>query len=241
VRGIGHYTRSNVPGSAPGFAYRGLEIFGLSPSIHEKIAEYATTYLPKGSRILDLGCGSGALCARLSDIGFYPMGCDALPDTFKLHGEVPFFVADLNSDFSQDATKQLDAICATEVIEHLENPRHFIRQCKALLKNGGKIFITTPNVDSPMAKAYLTRTGRFWMFSEGYYEGVGHITPIPKWVLSKALTEAGFKILSVDSIGDWGRLIDWWKMRMLAWMFRQIEIEPQERGQILLVAAELQS
>src|ERR1700722_4917287 len=108
----------------------------------------------------------------------------------------------MNSTFSESISDRFGAITATEVIEHMENPRHFLRQCRKLLKAGGKIFISTPNIDGTMAKAYYVRTGNFWMFSDEYYNSVGHITPISKWLLLKSLEEAGFRVSKVDSFAD---------------------------------------
>ncbi len=241
VRGVNRYTRANQSSGLPAAQYRGLEIVGIDASLHEKIAEYALAYLPSGSEILDVGCGSGALCARLSDSGFSPTGCDALSESFKLHGQIPFFPVDLNSDFSETIPGKFDAISATEIIEHLDNPRHFLLQCRKLLKDSGKIFITTPNIDSPMAKAYYVRTGTFWMFSDEYYNGVGHITPISRWLLLKALGEVGFQVLRVDSLADWGSFFDWWKMRMIAWAFKRMAATADEQGKILAVAAGLKN
>jgi cyclopropane fatty-acyl-phospholipid synthase-like methyltransferase len=239
VRGADRYTRFGESSDLPPVHYRGLEVLGLGPEIHEKIADYAASSLPVGSRVLDLGCGSGALCLRLSDAGFATTGCDALADSFKLHGQVPFFAADLNSDFSKVFSDKFDAISATEIVEHIENPRHFFRQCRALLKDSGKLFLTTPNIDSPMAKAYFVRTGHFWMFSDGDYDGVGHITPISKWLLLKSLQEAGFRVRRLESVGDWGKFSEWWRMRLVASLFKGVATTPDEEGQILTVAAEL--
>jgi 2-polyprenyl-3-methyl-5-hydroxy-6-metoxy-1,4-benzoquinol methylase len=239
VRGIDRYTRANASDELPAQHYRGLEILGLSPALHEKVAAFAVSGLTPGSRILDLGCGSGALCLRLADAGFAVTGCDALAESFKLHGQIPFVATDLNTDFAKAFPAKFDAISATELIEHVENPRHFLRQCRALLNDGGKIFLTTPNIDSAMAKAYYVRTGNFWMFSDGDYEGVGHVTPISKWLLLKSLQEAGFSVRTLESIGDWGSFSDWWRMRLVASIFRKMAINPEEEGQILAVAAEL--
>jgi hypothetical protein len=120
----------------------------------------------------------------------------------------------------------------------MENPRHFLRQCRLLLKEGGKIFITTPNIDSMMAKAYYVRTGTFWMFSDDYYHSVGHITPVSKWLLSKSLEETGFRVSETGSFAGWGSFRSWWKAKTMAWLFRMVSALPVEEGQILMVVAE---
>jgi 2-polyprenyl-3-methyl-5-hydroxy-6-metoxy-1,4-benzoquinol methylase len=241
VRGREFYLRAPGKIDDDQYQYRGLRMHGNSPNLHAKMAEYAQSYLAPGSKILDLGCGTGALCLRLSDSGFSAAGCDGVSESFKLHGQVPFFSVDLNSNFSEVFPDKFDAITATEIIEHVENPRHFLRQCRNLLNDGGKIFITTPNIDSPMARAFYVRTGNFWLFTDRLYHSVGHITPVSKWVLLKAMDEAGFQVLKVESLADWGGFFSWWKLRLIALLFKVISTSHDEPGQIMAVAGQLKS
>jgi len=56
----------------------------------------------------------------------------------------PDIKADLNKDFNF-TKKKFDTIIASEIIEHMDNPLHFLIECKKLLKNKGVIILTTPN------------------------------------------------------------------------------------------------
>ena len=140
VRGSSRFTRAepDIPTDVP--QYRGLEVIALTGEVHEKIAQYASRFLNRGDRVLDLGCGSGALCLRLADLGFATTGCDGLSEAFKLHGSVPFYATDLNGPFADVFPEKFDGIVAKEIIEHVEYPRKFIRQCRKLLKPGGNCF-----------------------------------------------------------------------------------------------------
>ena len=40
---------------------------------------------------------------------------------------------------------QFDAVVASEVVEHVENPALFVRTCCSLAKEGGSILVTTEN------------------------------------------------------------------------------------------------
>jgi len=66
--------------------------------------------------------------------------------SFKL-SDVPFIQADLNEPFAFG--RRFDCIVASEIIEHLENPRHFLRECA---KVADVVVITSPNTDSPASK-----------------------------------------------------------------------------------------
>lgn len=42
-------------------------------------ASYVATLLPPGARVLDAGCGTGRVTARLAELGYDAVGCDADP------------------------------------------------------------------------------------------------------------------------------------------------------------------
>ena len=76
--------------------------------------------------------------------------------------------ADLNSDWPIP-THYVDFGFALEVIEHVENPRHFFRQMKRITKPGGHIFITTPNNHSLSSKLTFLLRGQHRYFQEASY------------------------------------------------------------------------
>lgn len=61
----------------------------------------------------------------------------------------PDVVADLNKDFQNCFDMQFDTIVTSEVIEHLDSPLNFLKRCKMILKDNGRIILTTPNAMSP--------------------------------------------------------------------------------------------
>ena len=178
------------------------------------------------------------MCLRLKDLGFSPTGCDIVPENFRLHGRVSFSILNLNHPLPEEIVEAFDCVVATEVIEHLENPRHLLRQCFRALRPGGVLFISTPNIDSPLSKALYIRTGDFRWFGDAEYKQDGHITPIHRRVLEKALGEAGFVDVQIESVAP---LVvprfSWWKMRLLAWLVTKVSAERLLEGDILIVEA----
>jgi cyclopropane fatty-acyl-phospholipid synthase-like methyltransferase len=193
------YIRRAAEGSSAN-SYKGLLIHAL-PGLHQLVAEKAVAYLPPGAKVLDLAAGSGAMCQRLLDLGFRVSATDFVRANFRVDN-VPFFEADLNESFAATHADRYQGIIACEIIEHLENPRHFARQCFQLLSPGGRMVLTTPNVDSPASKASFLRFGTFYWFDDERYDIDGHITPLTQWQLDKAFTEAGFCFLWKGSFGD---------------------------------------
>src|SRR5438128_1471300 len=97
--------------------------------------------------IADVGTGQGALAVELARLGFDVYACDADVNAFRAGGveRIGFAAADLNGRFPYP-DERFDVVCAVEIIEHLENPRHFLRECQRTLKRGGLMVVTTPNI-----------------------------------------------------------------------------------------------
>src|SRR5262245_28978117 len=78
--------------------YKGLTVHAF-PGLHDFVAERIVEVLSPGAAILDLGAGSGAMSARLADLGFAVTAMDVVPENFRLHDSVPFIEANLNDAF----------------------------------------------------------------------------------------------------------------------------------------------
>lgn len=113
---------------------------------------------PRG-RLLDVGAGSGALAARLKQLGFQVSACDLFADQFQAPG-IPFTVANASETLPfPDAG--FDAITCLETIEHLEDQFRFARECARILAPGGRLLITTPNILSLASRWQYFWTGFF--------------------------------------------------------------------------------
>src|SRR5207253_1620067 len=98
-----------------------------APGTHEAAAAIVTRHVAKDARVLDLASGTGAFLARLRDLGYANLDAVELNvDGFRLDGVTPRPV-DLNSTFADQLPHQYGLISAIEIIEHLDCPRHFLR------------------------------------------------------------------------------------------------------------------
>lgn len=217
--------------------YGGLRIHALE-GVHELVGSVAARVFEAGSSILDLASGSGAMCLRLKDIGLHPTGSDLVEENFRLLQAIPFINANLNQDFPAELADSFDGITAIEIIEHLENPRHFLRQCFSILKPGGYLILTTPNIDNAFSRATWVRLGYFRRFSQREYRQDGHITPLPLMVLRNAMTEAGFRIVKETSVGEREISRSWWKMSALAALLKMLDSCDTPQKEILIVLAQ---
>lgn len=126
--------------------------------------------IPENRKILDLGCGCGNLSKKLLE----QKGKVTSVDIEKNYKHTR--IRNLNNDFNLE--DKYDFILALELIEHLENPRHFLRQCKKLINKNGQIIISTPKIDGIKQRLYFLFRKTLFGFRDCDYEISGHINPM---------------------------------------------------------------
>lgn len=178
----------------------------ILPAVRREIRQ-----LPRGSIVVDLGCGNGSLLGHLQDFGFQLYGFDSsvsgLAQARNAYPEITFIQADLTSTFSTHwLAGRCDAIVSTEVIEHVFLPRLLAANCYRLLKPGGKLIISTP-YHGYAKNLILALTGKLDSHFTALWD-YGHIKFWSKRTLRKLLEEAGFVI---EAFRGLGRLPFLWK------------------------------
>ncbi|MBP6002883.1 MAG: class I SAM-dependent methyltransferase [Pyrinomonadaceae bacterium] len=139
---------------------------------HEAIHETVERILSKtpNGRLLDIPAGEGALAQRLKRIGYDVACCDLYPDIFRLDGvEIRSGNMDSRLPYS-DA--EFDAIVCVEGLEHIANPTNAIAEFSRMLKPGGHLIVSVPNIMNIEERLK-------WLFN-GY---TSHFKPLSKPVL----------------------------------------------------------
>jgi 2-polyprenyl-3-methyl-5-hydroxy-6-metoxy-1,4-benzoquinol methylase len=182
-----------------GRTYKGIYIHaapGLHESVSEKIRLSPTTL---GKRILELGCGSGALTQRLSDEGFEVRAVDLELDGFQADAEAD--AMDLNDDFADRlCDRNYDLIVAIELLEHLENPHHFLRQIVKLMTPDTRLWMSFPNLHLYMSTWKFLRDTSFISWNIHHYWKTGHQTVLPGWLFEQHLKKAGLAVEDKDFV-----------------------------------------
>lgn len=168
------------------------------------------------SKILDAGCGGGALVSALSrKYGFKKniFGFDAsksgielakksfsdLADNFLIHSAY-------ESKLPSNIPQKYDLIISMEVIEHLYSPETYLQNINRWLEDGGYLILTAPyhGYLKNMLIAFLNKSDKHYdPLSEG-----GHIKFFSKKKLYRLLKDNGFKPLRFYGSG---RLTYLWK------------------------------
>jgi 2-polyprenyl-3-methyl-5-hydroxy-6-metoxy-1,4-benzoquinol methylase len=100
--------------------------------------------------------------------------------------DVNFIQCDLNDDFGHYPGK-FNIIVTSEVIEHIENPRHFLRQIDSLLHSNGHLLLSTPNIESITSILNFIIRGHHGAFGPRNYPA--HITPLATWDIKNIVSE----------------------------------------------------
>lgn len=142
------------------------------------------TYLTKASRILDVGCGKAIFLSFLKERGYSNLfgielsrdEIDFAKKTFDLDIEYATIENYSGGDF--------DAAVLIAMIEHYTNPKESLAAVRRSLKDGGILFISTPNV-----KRMILRKGvsNYFKFVHTYYFSLE--------TLKSIVQQSGFEIL----------------------------------------------
>ena len=156
----------------------------------------------RGGKILELGAGKGALSARLAALGYQVTAADFDPAGFlapgipcqKIDVEKPFPIPDGSFDF----------LVGIELIEHLENHFAFVRECGRVLKPGGYLLLSPPNLLNLASRMKYLLTGFFSLCQRpnSEFERIRlyqHINPANYYNLRYILHTNNFRIQSVKT------------------------------------------
>jgi 2-polyprenyl-3-methyl-5-hydroxy-6-metoxy-1,4-benzoquinol methylase len=173
-----------------------------APGTHEAAGELIRRHVDRHARVLDLASGTGAFLTRLSDMGFADLSAVELNvEGFAVEGITPRAV-DLNQDFAGEwSGSQFGLVTAIEIIEHLDSPRHFLRNIRELLSEGGHLLLTTPNVSHWLGRLRFAMSGELRQFQRHDYDYQRHISPITDVQMRLMFEELGFELVESTTAG----------------------------------------
>ena len=128
------------------------------PILSEHLHRYLSVLrITENKDVLDIACGEGfgsALMARNGAASV--MGVDIDPDIIAraqriyLDTGACFSVGDIRKDLSLE-TDSFDVVVCLETIEHIAEQEHFVSELRRVLRPGGVLIISTPDISRATA------------------------------------------------------------------------------------------
>lgn len=160
-------------------------------------------------KVLDLGCGRGEILAALHAGGCDVRGTHFREDDYEVHsGKESFLRPDIPVDTGVDLTKALpyadasyDVVILSEVTEHLPTYLPVIREAGRVLREGGSLVLSTPNIARLHSRWHFFWTGTHKLIRErpGWHLGPDdlyayHISPADFPLLHTVLYQSGLRV-----------------------------------------------
>ncbi len=151
--------------------------------ITDAVGRLYTEWIPQycGGKFADIGCGNAPF------YGFYK---DYVSDIVTVDWENsihrnPF--VDIFADLNQPPIfglkdAEFETVLCSDVLEHLSEPRGFLREMARILRPGGKLLLNAPFL--------------YWVHEEPY-----DFFRYTQFALEKMLTEAGFRVVELRALG----------------------------------------
>jgi ubiquinone/menaquinone biosynthesis C-methylase UbiE len=166
----------------------------FTPASNERLIDMFVQLsgLPRGARIVDLGCGSGVFTNLLQARGYRCSGVDLSPKLIAIaraqFGGIEFIEGDIERLPFADAS--FDGVMLSGVLHHLPERSRCAAEVFRILRSRGKFVAFDPNRMNPFMYLYRDR-------SSPLYSSVGvtaNERPVLAGEIAASFREAGFHV-----------------------------------------------
>jgi 2-polyprenyl-3-methyl-5-hydroxy-6-metoxy-1,4-benzoquinol methylase len=169
----------------------GLMRLGLADIAFDRVA----AGMPSPRTFLDVGCATGMLLQWMQGRGWGVQGVDVCRESAE-YGErvrgVRIRAGTLEEARFPD--RSFAVAHFSHLIEHVSDPRAFLREVRRVLRDDGRAVITTPNIEGLQARLFGAR----WRSAI-----VDHLVLFSRRTLRRVLAEEGF---AIEREVTWGGL-----------------------------------
>jgi 2-polyprenyl-6-hydroxyphenyl methylase/3-demethylubiquinone-9 3-methyltransferase len=170
----------------------------------------------EGMRVLDIGCGLGALAAEFWRRGCRVVGIDLDEHNLALarraYPRIRFVSAAANADVLESLGEEpFDLVTCTEVVEHVYAPTSLSHGCYQATRPGGRLVISAP-YHGYLKNLMIALLGQGDSHYNPLWDG-GHIHFFSRATMSELLMQAGFRDVQFAGAGRCPYL---WKSLVMA-------------------------
>lgn len=147
----------------------------------------AISDLPPG-KVLEIGCGSGALLREFAQRGHVCRGAETSDEARQLAGEMlsAFPSAKIVESIDAETPVDFDLVVSCEVLEHIQDDAEALAQWVRCLRPGGRLVLSVP--------AHM----RMWGARDVW---AGHVRRYSRADLSRLAAGAGLKVERIECSG----------------------------------------
>lgn len=165
------------------------EIVQLRQKSYTHIYSFIEKKFKKGA-VLDVGAGTGLLLSHFAESGWEVFGTETSKSAIALakkNHSISLYKGDL---LSLSIHKKFDIVILHHVLEHLSQPSETVAFINSLLKKGGYLIISVPNIQS---------FGATWFGADWYaLQPPTHLFHFSPSVLKELLYTNRFSVLKID-------------------------------------------
>ncbi len=126
-----------------------LSLYDTHRRVQVLIDEFLPDTIVAGKKVLDVGCGLGFFSRRLVERGAVVTACDigtGLVERTQRYAGCDGVVADALDLRGRFGTESFDVVVSSECIEHTPDPARAIAEMMSVLRCGGYLSLSTPNI-----------------------------------------------------------------------------------------------
>jgi 2-polyprenyl-3-methyl-5-hydroxy-6-metoxy-1,4-benzoquinol methylase len=164
--------------------------------------------------VLEVGCGAGATlqwlkeCGRAGRISGIELNHEAAELAFTRLDKV--YAGDANMHMKNLRPESHDLVLCLDVLEHLKDPWQTLKQIFELVRPGGHVVVSLPNVRHRSVLMPLLFKGQ-WQYTEAGIMDRTHLRFFTRQSALEMLQQAGFSVSKVHSNYSWRNNWDKWK------------------------------
>ena len=122
----------------------GIERSWWSRARNTMIGRAFRRHVPRGARVLEVGCGTGIVTAHLRGLGHNVIGVELGRPTRGLHAVEHLLLGTDVFDIPAEQRSSYTVLALFDVLEHLEDPAAFLRRLLEHYPNAGTVVVTVP-------------------------------------------------------------------------------------------------